>query len=141
MSKAPATLWRSLEDFPPYYVRILAKRPGSGLQNLGLTDSDIAIKSGIPLSRIREIARMANWHDCTVGELLNFTIACGFDPANPRDRQRVKQYEYVCRKRGKKPFQWLKMSPKYESEYLPLLQLLKAKLLNGTSSPTPVPAS
>lgn len=140
MRRKPSSLWRSLEDFPPYFCRILAKKPGSGLQNLGLTDADIAISSGIPISRVREMSRMLNWNECTIAEVLSFTIACNFDPANPKDRQRVNQYQYVCRKRGKKAFQWIKMSPKYESEYLPLLQLLKAKLLGGSSSPTPAPA-
>lgn len=125
----PSSLWRALEEFPPYYVRILAKRPGSGRRDLAITDTDIAITSGIPLARIREISRSLNWHDCTVGEVLAFTTACNFDPANADDRQKVRQYEYVCKKRGKRPFQWLKLSPKYESELLPLLRLLKAQLL------------
>jgi hypothetical protein len=125
MNKSPATLWQVLEKFPPYYVRILAKKPGSGLRDLGLTDADIAISSGITLSRVREINRSINWHECTVGEVLAFTIACNFDPANPADRSRVAQLQYVCKKRGTKPFQYLRKSPRYESEILPILHLLK----------------
>jgi hypothetical protein len=140
MRKPPETLWRVLEEFPPYYVRILAKRPGSGLRDLGLTDADIAIASNIPLSRVREICRMTNWHECFVGEVLAFTLACNFDPANPSDRRRVHQYQYLAKKRGYRPFQWLKMSPKYESETLPLLQLLREKLLGSRPSHTSVAA-
>lgn len=129
MRESPLTLWRALEEYPPYYVRILAKRPGSGRGDMAITDTEVAITSGIPLTRVREIASSLNWHEVTVGEILAFTLACNFDPANPRDRDRVHQYEYVCRKRGKLPFQWLKKSPKYESETLPLLRLLKSRLL------------
>jgi hypothetical protein len=134
MSKPIATLWRVLEEFPPYYVRILAKRPGSGLRDLGLTDADIAISSNIPISRVREINRMHNWHAVTLGELLAYTLACNFDPANPKDRCRVKQYEYLAKKRGYVPFQYLKKSPKYESEILPILHLLKSKQRQAQSS-------
>ncbi len=133
MRKSPASLWRALEEFPPYYVRLLAKRPGSGLQDLALTDADIAIKSGIPLVRVREISRLENWHDCTIREIHAFTLACGIDPANPTHRARIHQYEYVCKKRQAKPFQWIRLSPKYESEFLPLLMLLRSKLARTTS--------
>lgn len=136
MSKRPATLWQVLEKYPPYYCRIIAKKPGSGLRDLGLTDSDIAIHSGIPLSRVREICRMTDWLDCTVAEIHAFTLACNFDPANPEDRSRIAQIEYVCKKRGTKPFQYLKKSPRYESETLPLLQLLKQKLMPTPATPT-----
>jgi hypothetical protein len=140
MSKSPATLWRVLEEYPPFYVRILAKRPGSGLRDLGLTDADIAISSGIPLSRVKEINRSLNWHNCTVGEVLAFTAACNFDPANPKDRCRVKQYRYLTRKRGYRPFQWLKKSPRYESEILPILHLLNSLQNPQSQSSTSVAA-
>lgn len=131
--KKPATLWQVLERYPPIEVRLLAKRPGSGLRDLWLTDSDVAIHSGIPLTRIREISRMADWMDCTVAEVLAYTLACNFDPANPRDRQRVQQYQYLARKRGYQPCQYLKKSPRYESEILPLLLLIRERKLASTS--------
>lgn len=140
MSKSPATLWQVLEKFRPCYVRILAKRPGSGLRDLGLTDADIAISSGISLSRVREINRMINWHECTVGEVLAYTTACNFDPANPVDRARVNQLTYVCKKRGTKPFQYLRKSPRYESEILPILHLLKSRQTPSRQSTTLVTA-
>lgn len=140
MSKSPASLWRALEEFPPYFVRLLAKRSAPGW--VALTDTDIAIASGITLLRVREISAMESWHDCTVREIHNFTLACGIDPANPRHRAKVRQYQFVCRKRGSRPFQWLKKSPKYESELLPLLQLLKARLgPQPSTSPTLVTAN
>lgn len=140
MSKPAATLWQALEKFPPYFTRILAKRPGSGLRDLGLTDSDIAISSGINLSRVREINRMTNWHECTVGEVLAYTTACNFDPANPVDRQRVNQLQYVCKKRGTRPFQYLRKSPRFESEILPILHLLKNLRTPSPQSTTSVAA-
>lgn len=138
---APLTLWRVLEDFPPYYVRLLAKRPGSGLQDMALTDSDIAILSDIPISRVRAISTSLDWRGITIGEILAFTAACNFDPANCKDRARVKRYEYACKKRNARPFQWLKMSPKYESELLPLLRMLMGRFRNTFETrPTSAPA-
>lgn len=131
------SLWRALEDFPPYYVRLLAKKPGSGRQDMAISDTEIAITSGIPLVRVRAIARSVDWKDVTVGEVLNFCVACNFDPASSADRQRVRQYEYVCKKRKKRPFQWLKLSPFYESELLPLIRMMQGKLLS-TASPMPI---
>jgi hypothetical protein len=133
MNKRPATLWQALERFPPVQVRILAKKRGSGLRDLGLSDADIAITSGLPLSRVRELARMTDWLDVTVREIFAFTIACGFDPACPEDRQRVRSYEYLAKKRGRPVCQYIKKSPRFESEYLPLLQIIRAQKQISTS--------
>jgi hypothetical protein len=128
MSKAATTLWQCLEKFPPVQVRLLAKRPGCGpARDLGLTDSDIAITSGLPLSRVREINRMFDWLDVSVREIMAYTLACGFDPANPKHRQRVLQYQYLAKKRGSPVCQWILKSPRYESEFLPLLLLVKSR--------------
>lgn len=127
------TFWEALRKFPPYYVRILAKRSAEE-GNLAISDAELAIASGIPISRVREIARLDEWDSVTVGEVLAFTAACCFDPTKFSDRNRVIQYEYVCKKRGNTPFRYLRRHPKWESEFLPLIKMLKAKLAtNGAS--------
>lgn len=135
--------WRVFEDFPPYYVRLLAKRVGAGRdKNLAIDDEELAIRSGIPLDRLREIYRAEAWDGVTHSEMLNFTVACNFDPTNPRDRQRIRQYEYICLKRKVRPFQYLRNSPKWESVFLPLIQLLASRRKSSSqSSPSPSAAA
>lgn len=135
--------WQAFEDFPPYQVRLLAKRVGAGRdKNLAIDDAELAIRSGIPIDRLREIYRAENWDAVTHGEILAFTVACNFDPTNPRDRQRVRQYQYVCLKRKVRPFRYLMNSPHWESVFLPLIRLLASrKKPSPASSPLPLAAA
>lgn len=121
MNAAP---WEHLEKFPPIYVRLLAKKPQSGTGQLAIADADLAILSGIPLARVREISRMANWDGVSYAEMRAFLHACNFDPTNVRHRNRVCNYENICQKRNKPPFHYLMRSPKWESEFLPLVRML-----------------
>lgn len=122
-AQSPLDCWSALEKFPPYYVRMLAKHKAA----TALSDAEIAISSGIPLNRIREIKLMSNWLTLTVAEVLAFTTACNFDPTSGSDRRRIDDYEAKCKKRKKVPFQYLRKSPKWESEILPLLKMLQSR--------------
>lgn len=127
--KKTLTFWDILKEFPPYYVRILAKnpRPGRGT-DLAISDADVAIGSGLEISRVREISRLTDWNEVTIAEFLAFTTACNLDPTNSTDRRRSYQYEYICTKRKVIPFGYLRSSPKWESEFLPLVKLMKLRL-------------
>lgn len=117
------TPWVYLREYPPIYVRLLAKHPGSGVSaHLAITDEEIAIASGMTIDRVREISRMNSWDPIPWGEIRRFTLACKFDPTNPVDRRRAAAYEIACKTRNKTPFQYLRNSPKFESQFLPLLQ-------------------
>lgn len=118
------TFWEGFSSCPPYYVRILA-RCGNAR---GMSDAEVAISSGIDINRVREIKFMVTWDDVTYRELLAFTTACGFDPTSAADRARAKRYEYICQTRDSTPFQYLRKHPKWESEFLPLLKILKAQI-------------
>lgn len=124
------TFWAALQAFPPYYVRMLAKTGHAA----ALTDADIAIASGIDINRVREIKCMANWDSVTFGEILRYTTACNFDPTRHKDRHRAKKYEYVCQKRNVMPFKYLRKSPKWESEMLPVLRLLQQRMTRQSSA-------
>lgn len=124
------TFWAAMQAFPPYYIRMLAK---TGRVS-ALSDSDIAIASGIDLNRVREIKCMTNWDAVTFGEILRFTTACNFDPTRASDRERARKYEYVCQKRNVIPFQYLRKSPKWESEILPVMRLLQQRLTRQSSA-------
>ena len=72
------TFWEALRQFPPYYIRMLAKNGRA----TALSDSEIAIASGIEINRVRQIKCLTTWDDVTVGEMLRFTTACNFDPTH-----------------------------------------------------------
>lgn len=121
------TFWEALEGFPPYYVRILAKRTVED-GNSAISDAELAIAAGMPIARAREISRMEGWGNVTVNEMLAFTAACNFDPTDFDDRNRATGYLYVCKKRKTTPFKYLRVHPKWESEFLPLIKMLAQKL-------------
>lgn len=133
------TPWEFLEAYPPPYCRLLAKKNGGGTGDMAITDAEVAIASGIPLQRIHEISRLASWDGVPAGEMRRFFAACNFDPTNSAHRARVNQYNSVCTKRNTVPFRYLRRSPKWETEFLPLyLMVRKIMQSRGESSPQTV---
>jgi hypothetical protein len=129
MEKRP-TAWEYLDAFPPPYCRCLAKEPGSGVGDMAVTDADLAIRSGIPIDRVREISRMTNWEGVPLAEMRAFFRGMNFDPTNAECRKRIAQYQRVCQIRKSTPFLYLRKSPKWETELLPLL-LLALKIMKS----------
>lgn len=125
-----------LRDFPPYYVRFHAKAG----RTRALTDAEIAIASCIPLERIREINRQRNWDDITMGEFLRYTRACNVNPLDSHERIRIKKYDETWKKRKTIPFWFQRQSPKWDSELMPLLKMLRAEKSPESTihSPSPV---
>lgn len=127
MTRPDRTCWQYFTQFPPPFVRLLA-RQGSGGATAAITDAELAIRSGLSIDRVRAISRMPNWDEVAIGEARKFFEACGFDPTCANHRQRVAVYEAVCRRRNSAPFFYLRRSPKWEGEFLPLIQLLPSLL-------------
>lgn len=124
-------LWQHLDEYPPYYVRLWAK---SG-PNTALSDAEIAIGSGIEINRIRQIKIMTDWRAVTIGEAMRYTLACNFDPTNGATRRLARNYDYRCRvTNNTRPYRWLRRSPKFESEILPVLAILREKLIKSSSA-------
>lgn len=89
---------------------------------------EIAIAAGLPLARVQAIAGSMSWDHITIPEAERFVAACGFDPLNPNDRNRKKAYERTCQKRPPtKRFAYLRNSPWWEKEFLPLIQRLQSR--------------
>ena len=137
--RPPLNVWDAFTAFPPYYVRLLAKEPGNG-RHTAKSDAEIAIAAGLPINRVREIARLSAWDSVSFAEVLAFTSACNFDPTNFLDRNRERNYRYVCEKRGAMPFRYLRKHPKWHSEFLPLVKLLTARFVGTPQPATPVHA-
>lgn len=137
MSKLSRTPWEYFEAYPPPYCRMLAKKPGSGLCDMAVTDAELAIRANIPISRIREISQLESWADVPMDEMRRFFDACNFDPTNASHRQRIRTYEYKCKTRKCAPFNYLRKSPKWETEFLPLL-LLVNRIMKSRSESLPL---
>ena len=133
MAVTNRTPWQYLEAYPPPYCRLLAKEPGGGTSDMAVTDAELAIRSGISISRVREISRMDDWGAVTFDEARRFFDACNFDPTSASHRNRVTKYETVCTKRKSVPFHYLRRSPKWETEFLPLLLRIKRIMTSKTA--------
>lgn len=122
------TLWDLLDEFPPIVVRLTARRITAGKNVAGLSSAEIAIASGIPLSRIMDIANSISWDDITVSETRLFCSACNFDPTNSAHRKRQREYIRSCQKRHpNRPPNYLFRSPHWETEFLQLINRLRSR--------------
>jgi hypothetical protein len=123
-STAPSA-WRILASTPPAMIRLMARRRIRGKHVRAVSFEELAIASGIAPPRLREIIMSTSWDGITIPEAERFIAACGFDPLNPQDRNRKKSYELICQKRPpEKRFMYLRKSPWWEKEFLPLIRLL-----------------
>lgn len=87
---------------------------------------EISIVAGIPLPRTEAISKSLDWEGITVAEAERFIRGCNFDPLDPADRNRQAAYNRSCQHRRTK-FTFLKKSPLWATEFLPLIQLLKSR--------------
>lgn len=124
--------WKILSSYPPVLVRLLARRRIDGKHVRAISTEEVAILAGLPLPRVREISAMTAWDAVTVGEAERFCLACGFDPLNATHRNRYRAYERGCRIRPQGQwFAYLRSSPWWQSEFIPLIQRWKAALANN----------
>jgi hypothetical protein len=121
--------WKYLERFPPPAVRILARRRQGRIA--ALSDDEIAITSGLPVWRVREIAFSETWDAIPYSDIKAFCHGCGFDPFSTADRNRALSLERYYQ-RADRRWQYLKNSGHWEDTYLPLINILnKGVATNG----------
>lgn len=116
--------WQYIDHFPPWFVRLLARRrTGRGKkQVVALSDEEIAITAGIPVAVVRATYQLRSWDGVPVGEMRKFLVGCQFDPLDFHDRNRAKAY---C---GSSPtFGYLKRSPHWQTVFLPLINRMRPK--------------
>ena len=118
--------WRILHDDPPALIRLCARRRVRGKTVRAMALQEIAITSGLPLARVQVISQSTSWDGITIPEAERFIAGCNFDPLDPADRNRQSAYERSC-KTSRSKFAFLKKSPWWLSEFLPLIQLLRAR--------------
>lgn len=89
-----------------------------------LLDEEVAIASGIPLERVREIQFSPNWSAITIGEMEAFCEACNFDPTDGADRNRAKALgRYYLGSKIK--WRYLQKSPAWETTFVPCRKILQ----------------
>ncbi len=115
------TVWEVIEKYPPCLIRLLARERKGGKQIRAISDVEIALKSGIPVERIKEISWSMDWEKITVTEMQKYIKGCGFDPHDSVVRNRVSAYR---RQRGSK-FKYLVNSPWWDCTFLPLIKEMK----------------
>lgn len=119
------TAWQLLNSHPPALIRLMARRRVKGKTVRAVSLQEIAIASGMPFARVQAIAQSATWEDITVAEAERFILACNFDPLSSADRNRQGAYERSCKNRQTQ-FAFLRKSPWWATEFLPLIESLKS---------------
>jgi len=117
--------WKLLYDHPPALIRLCARRRVRGKTVRAISLQEIAIASGLPLARVQVISQSVTWDGVTIPEAERFVAGCNFDPLNPADRNRQNAYKRSCTTRPSK-FLFLRQSPWWETEFRPLIDLLKS---------------
>lgn len=118
--------WKLMAKFPPVLVRLLARRRTGGKHVVALSSEEIAIASGLTLERVREIQLSENWNEITLKEAELFCLGCRFDPCNFADRNRYRAYTNQCKNNPTKNWwKYLRTSPHWGSEFVPLVQTWK----------------
>jgi hypothetical protein len=116
--------WKLLRDHPPALIRLFSRRVFAPKHVRAVSIQEIAIASGMPLSRVKEIAQSVTWDDVTITEAERFCVGCNFDPLNPVHRNRQSAYERTCKTRPHR-LEFLLKAPWWESELKPLIEKLR----------------
>jgi len=114
--------WNRFDRYPPPLVRILARKR-EAKRAYELSDQDIAVRAGLPASRIIEISKEPRWDNIPFGEARDFCYGCNFDPLDSKDRNRAMAYIRLVSK-GQLNFRYLKNDPeRWKTYYQPLMRI------------------
>jgi len=114
--------WDRFDRYPPPLVRVLARKR-EAKRAFELSDQDIAVRAGMPVTRVIEIASTPTWDGISFGEVKSFCRGCNFDPLDSKDRNRAMAYTRLVSK-GQLSFSYLKKDPvRWNSYYKPLIRL------------------
>jgi hypothetical protein len=108
--------WEVFSYFPPVFVRLLAREKIGKSSVRVLSDEEIAIRSGLSVDTVEEIANQTSWEQVPIGIAERFCRGCNFDFFD----WRVRNSAYALANGGS--FAYLKCSPFWKSKYLPMLR-------------------
>ena len=86
MRRTHMTVLEWLDRMPPRVCRLVA-RDGRAMR--GLTNRQVAERSGLTVLRVMHLSVLHTWKDVPIGEIDAFRRGCGITPANER---RVRAY-------------------------------------------------
>ncbi len=111
-----ANLWGKFDKFPPILCRLMARiHKGRPLET-----EELSIKSGLSATTIVAISSQTDWRGIDVPTARSFLLACGMDFASPDQMRRVRQRLRKPLKTRNGRFKYLKLSPNYDSYFVPL---------------------
>jgi len=111
--------WEILTKYPPVFVRLYAKERSGSRMHCALTDQEIAIRSSLPLEKVRSISRETSWGNVKIGDAERFCMGCNFDPFNYQDRNRISAYSKRC------SWAFLRRSDHWNTTFLPLIKIFQ----------------
>ena len=113
--------WTHLENNPPWFVRLMARRKVRTKVVVAVSDEELAISAGISIDRLRAIYNQRTWDNIPVREIRAFCDACGFDPFSCKARNRLHAYKSAVKSGRCEGFTYLKKSPWWGSIFHPLI--------------------
>lgn len=119
-----SNFFKRARRFPPVVVRMLARVP----RGRPLTSLEISKASNIPVARVDSISRSTSWQGIDIYEMQAFCSACRVDFASRKSMKRVDTYIRGVTINGKRvppTYSYLRKSPDWEKEFLPLVLILK----------------
>ena len=129
MKRTNKSSWGYFGLYPPVAVRLYARRKVACRRVVALSDEEIAMSSGLSLSKIRELSRMITWDDITMSDARLFCIGCNFDPTNSEDRNRAESYQ-----RMGGTFAYLRRSPHWR-QFDNLITIFRNAISQDGASP------
>ena len=107
-------------EFTPIISRLLA-RTGVGPATRGLTDEEIAERSGLSLTDVMSIQQQPSWDKVSGADMVLFHKGCGIVF---HDGKRMHRHEEYLRKGMK--FAYLRKTPEWMTRWNPMIQRQKA---------------
>lgn len=114
-----ADFWTKLDRFPPVAVRLFASRRVPGKGKLALTDEEIAVQSGMPLSEVKSMSWLDSWDNVPMRRVKQFSEACGVYFTN-----RASMRTLTCYLKNRPSYHYLRKSPLWKDQFQPMIALL-----------------
>lgn len=112
----PLSFADKLNNFPPIFVRLLARNGRSGNGCRPLTTAHISARSGLPPALVEGLSLTTSWQAVPCCQMLAFTAGCGLPLDHPRTVKRTLDYL-----RHQPNFDYLYHHPQWRTYYRPML--------------------
>lgn len=122
MDPVSLNFYDKLTTFPPLVCRLLARETMDNGKVRGLSDEEIATRSGLPFNEVRALSWLTSWDDVPVSKLKAFSLACGVDFTS-RDSMRAHR-SYI---NNNPKFRYLRKHPDWNTTFVRMIQTYMAQ--------------